>query len=221
MAMTAYRYYRVNLIRNASGSLATDGTYFAINTLALYEDRAASVLLSQGKPATASGSYSGYPPSGAFDANPTTFWESDNAAVVKWLRVDLGTAKLVRFMRLVSTQYLGEAPKEFQLQGSNDGSSWTTLLDVLDSGANGTKGLTYEAQVGLRVSGTSKLETGSPSTRVQIHKWDTGRLTHSIAPDHTGAYTAVVQESGDVYVVHIGPSGFRPQVDGPITPQEA
>jgi RHS repeat-associated protein len=67
----------------------------------------------------------------AFDQDPGTKWVA--FATSAWLQYDLGAgvARTVTTYRLVSaydtSTYTGRAPRDWQLQGSNDGSSWAVL----------------------------------------------------------------------------------------------
>ncbi|MFT7838676.1 discoidin domain-containing protein [Saccharothrix sp. BKS2] len=94
---------------------------------------AAPVLLSQGKPATASSTEgAGTPASAAVDGDAGTRWASAWSDP-QWLRVDLGaTSTLSR----VELDWEGAYATSFQLQVSGDGNAWTTVHTT----ANGTGG---------------------------------------------------------------------------------
>lgn len=106
------------------------------------------VLLSQGRPATASSvenpDYT--PAAGAVDGDPGTRWASrwsDQAtADDQWLAVDLGaTATITR----VELTWEGAYGRVFDLQTSADGQSWTTVRSVTD-GAGGVQSLDVAGQ---------------------------------------------------------------------------
>ncbi|MDX6208426.1 MAG: hypothetical protein QOE24_817 [Frankiales bacterium] len=95
------------------------------------------VLLSQGKQATASSQEnSSVPASAAVDGDPGTRWGSafsDN----QWLTVDLGASATIDSVTLNwETAYA----KGFQLQVSNDNSTWTTIYSTT-TGAGGVQKL--------------------------------------------------------------------------------
>ena len=79
--------------------------------------------------------------------------------------------------------------------------------------AIGDGGLVAEA-----LGGISKLDTGNPSLRVLLHNWTTGQLVATITPAANGAWNYRPRSTADLLVTHIGPSGYQPRSDGPITP---
>jgi hypothetical protein len=84
---------------------------------------AASVVLSQGKTTTASSVENvGTPASSATDGDLGTRWSSQ-AADPQWLAVDLGSAKAVTGVHLAWETAYASA---YQIQTSDDGSTWTT-----------------------------------------------------------------------------------------------
>lgn len=87
--------------------------------------------------ASADNEISGWPPWQAFDAASTTGWATatpSNGVVNHWLKLDLGVAKVVNRATITSRTdgFNNQAPKDFEIHGSNDNSTWT----VLDSRAN-------------------------------------------------------------------------------------
>ncbi|MER5865193.1 discoidin domain-containing protein [Kitasatospora sp. NPDC002040] len=94
-----------------------------------------AVLLSYGKPATAStfqdsGFCSGCTPAKAFDADPATRWaSSDTTGWVDpgWIAVDLGATAAISKVVLQWDPAYGKA---YQLQTSADGSNWTTIYST-------------------------------------------------------------------------------------------
>ncbi|GAA0454342.1 hypothetical protein Aca07nite_69530 [Actinoplanes capillaceus] len=116
---------------------------------------AADVPLSQGKPATASSQEvdgPGYSPANAFDGNLGTRWSSAFADP-QWIQVDLGSA--VAINRIVLT-WEGAYGKAYQIQTSNDGSSWTTVFTKTD-GAGGVENIeTSGTGRYVRLAGTQR-----------------------------------------------------------------
>ncbi|KQR17450.1 CARDB domain-containing protein [Cellulomonas sp. Leaf334] len=88
---------------------------------------AAPVLLSAGKPATASSSNQTYVAGNVTDGNQATYWESANNAFPQWVQVDLGAAATVTDITLKIPGGWGARNETVTLQGSTDGSSFTTL----------------------------------------------------------------------------------------------
>ncbi len=101
----------------------------------------APVLLSRGRPATASSvENAGTPASAAFDGDPGTRWSSAFADP-QWLQVDLGAVHSVSRVRLAWETAYGRA---YQLQTSTDGSGWTTV-HATGTGQGGTEDVTFAA----------------------------------------------------------------------------
>ena len=114
---TAYRYYRLVFSKNSAG----DNRYYTINEWGLYEQAGGvGTNLCVGATASASGAYGSQSASLAIDGNPTTYWESSLEGAPSWLKVNLGTGRVVRSTVIESTTYAGEVPSDFTLQGSND-----------------------------------------------------------------------------------------------------
>jgi beta-glucanase (GH16 family) len=136
------RYVRVNATSRASqwgDSLYELAVYGTPTT-----GGPGNTLLSQGKTATASSSENaGFTAGNAVDGNTGTRWSSQFSDP-QWLEVDLGAShQLSRVDLNWETAYA----QAFQLQVSNDNSTWTNLTPVT-AGAAGTQSLT--------VSGTGR-----------------------------------------------------------------
>ena len=109
----------------------------AVTTTPATRASAAGTLLSQGQPATASSVQSAsYPASAAVDGNTGTRWSSAFSDP-QWLQVDLGaTASITQ----VTLQWEAAYATAFQVQTSNDGSTWTTIYSTT-TGTGGTQTL--------------------------------------------------------------------------------
>lgn len=218
MALPAYSKYRLYITKNSANSL----DFVSVAEFKAFEaiDGSGTNLLTG--TASSSSNYSGAPPSNAFDGNPTTGWASNNTgAAFQWLRNDLVSAVTARnfFIRSSPGGYQ-QIPRDFIIQGSNDGSAWEDIIRVdgwVPIGTTGTKEGTI--LVGISVSGESVLDTGAASSKVLVHNYATGALIAAITPNiTTGAWRLNLQTTDEVLVTHIGPSGYRPLSDGPITP---
>ncbi|RKE23408.1 discoidin domain-containing protein [Streptomyces sp. TLI_171] len=115
--------------------------------------RAAVVLLSQGRPATASSTENaGTPASAAVDGNTGTRWSSA-AADPQWLQVDLGSSQAVSQVVL---QWEAAYATAFQVQVSNDAAAWTSVYSTT-TGAGGTQTLNVTGTGRyVRVYGTAR-----------------------------------------------------------------
>lgn len=209
MALSAYRYYRLVFL---------DATYTTINEISMHTaaDGSGANLLS-GATASSNGSYSTYTPDLAIDGNSSTFWESATSSSGNWIAFDLGSAQVVASLKTTSTTYPAEVPRNFYFQVSLDGSSWTTV----GSFVHGTSGVTHTDKLldmSRHIAGVSTVSGGGATQRVLIYDWASGTPITSIVPFSSGAFEFRVASTNDLLVTHIGPSGFRPLSDGPITP---
>ncbi|GAA4018982.1 family 43 glycosylhydrolase [Sphingomonas swuensis] len=92
------------------------------------------MLLSYRKPLTASSTLGEFAPGRAGDEDPRTFWVAAANRAGETLTMDLGGVRTVRALQVNFADYksgrFADAPDiftEFELQGSLDGRSWTTL----------------------------------------------------------------------------------------------
>ncbi|MGW2763521.1 discoidin domain-containing protein [Streptomyces sp. NPDC001275] len=147
-----------------------------------------------GKPASASSTENaGTPASAAFDGDPGTRWSSAFSDP-QWVQVDLGSVQnLCRVDLTWETAYA----KEFQIQASANGQSWTTLRSV--TGATGGTASYDVSGSGryLRVYGTVR------STGYGYSLWEVAIHTES-----SGGGTPPVQGGGDLgpNVIVVDPS---------------
>ncbi len=212
---TAYRYYRLVFSKNSNN----DNRYYAVNEWELYgRGGATGTNLCIGATASAYGNYGPQVASLAIDGNPTTYWESSLEGSPTWIKVDLGAGHVVRSMVINSTSFSEERPKDFVLQGSNDNSTWTVIGTY--KGADAFIATSGVFALNFGVKGTSLLDDGTPSTKVWVHAWDTGALLGGAVPESDGSYHVLSPISGDVLITHVGPAGYRPLSDGPVTPGE-
>ncbi|SCF13184.1 discoidin domain-containing protein [Micromonospora chokoriensis] len=115
--------------------------------------QAAPVLLSQGRPVTASSTENaGTPASAAVDGNTGTRWSSAFSDP-QWLQVDLGARATISQVNLLWEAAHGRA---FQVQTSDNGSSWTTIYSTT-TGTGGTQNLTVSGSGRyVRMYGTAR-----------------------------------------------------------------
>lgn len=210
---TVCRYYRLVFSKNSNN----DNRYYTVNEWELYEQVGATgTNLCIGATASASGNYGSQVASLAIDGNPITYWESSLDGAPRWLKVDLGAGHVVRSMVIKSTAYPSERPRDFTLQGSNDNSTWTVIETY--TGADEFIATSGVFALNFGVKGTSLLDDGTPSTKVWVHEWGTGALLGSATPKGDGSYRFSAATPADVLITHVGPAGYRPVSDGPVTP---
>jgi hypothetical protein len=217
MALTAYRYYRIRMINSLPGS-----GYWTVNTIQLFSDAAGTgtnLATGGGVTATASSSYSGRPASNAIDGNNSTAWSSANGDPNAWLQIDLGSPAVVRSLRLWSDTAGGYvAVKGFELLASSDGDVFTTLVQFPTHNPTGVVVTNALFLFDIHVAGTSVLDDALPASRVLVYDWTSGALITAPVVSPSGAWEVRFGSPFEVLVVHLGPSGYRPLADGPITP---
>jgi F5/8 type C domain/Beta-1,3-glucanase len=109
-------------------------TYTAITS---GQARAASTLLSQGRPATASSTENAtFPASAAVDGNTGTRWSSAFSDP-QWIQVDLGATASITQVVLNWEAAYGRA---FQIQVSDNATTWTTIFSTT-TGTGGVQSL--------------------------------------------------------------------------------
>ncbi|MET9618417.1 family 20 glycosylhydrolase [Kitasatospora indigofera] len=110
--------------------------------------------LAEGRPTTASSvEVSSFPAVNATDGSLGTRWSSQ-AVDPSWLQVDLGSVQTVNRVVLAWEAAYG---KDYQLQMSNDGTTWTTVY-TRTGGTGGTETLTGFTGTGryIRMNGTAR-----------------------------------------------------------------
>src|ERR1700742_1107804 len=114
---------------------------------------AASTLLSQGQPTTASSTENaGTPAADATDGNTGTRWSSAFSDP-QWLQVDLGSVSTISQVVL---NWEAAYATSFQIQTSADGSSWTSIYSTT-TGTGGTQTLSVTGTGRyIRMNGTAR-----------------------------------------------------------------
>lgn len=215
MSAIAYKHYRI-LVSKVRG-----GTYLTINTIAMFEfEQNDNLNILVGSTATARSNYDAInnPPSNVLDGNTSTYWASQllSGSTQEWISFELPTAKVVRKFIITSQSYTAEAAKDYKIQASQDGIEWITIYKEIENTVEPINRVIFLGHI----TGVSKNSTGSPNDRVLVSDWGTGELIESIAPNADGAFYCYPQTDIQLMVTHIGPSGYQPKSDGPITPYE-
>jgi hypothetical protein len=100
--------------------------------------------LARGKPTSESSHTQTYGSGNAVDGNANSYWESANNAFPQWLQVDLAAAASVGRVVLKLPPFWGARTQTLSIQGSTDGSSFTTL--------SASAGRTFDPSSGNSVS---------------------------------------------------------------------
>ncbi|GEK20480.1 discoidin domain-containing protein [Cellulomonas xylanilytica] len=139
--------------------------------------QAADVLLSKGRPTTASSAENvAFPATAATDGNAGTRWSSAFSDP-QWVSVDLGSAQ--RISRVDLTWENAYASR-YQLQGSTDGSTWTTLRTEAPTSA-AKQSLAVDATVRhVRVLATAR------ATQWGVSLWELEVFGGSTTPPTSG-----------------------------------
>jgi len=205
--------------------------YVAVSDITLHDspDGTSANFASSGTAST-NGFYASNSADRAFDSNPTgTYWESDdrtNSGAFPTgmtvnpaeLNIAFSEKKTIRCFSLMTiSAYPDEIPVDFDLLGSDDGTTWT-LIQSFKNAFTSAEGATRKYfPVGYFLSGVSKLSNGAPSSKVVIWNAATYQLLGTVIPDSAGAWKfADPLPSIGCLVGHVGPSGYRPQIDGPV-----
>jgi len=160
------RYLRVAISANSgwpAGQLAELEAYPA-------GDDPAGTDLAAGRPASESSHTDGYGPGNVTDNNQNTYWESANNAFPQWIQVDLGAPRSASRVVLQLPAGWGARTQTLSLQGSTDGSTWTTIKAsatyTFTPSANNTTSLTFPATTRryFRLTGTAN--TGWPAAQL-------------------------------------------------------
>jgi hypothetical protein len=118
-------------------------------TSALPAAAAGGPNLSLGKATSASSSNAAYPAGNVNDGNQASYWEGGNNAFPQWVQVDLGSGTSIDQVVLRLPTGWGARTQTLAVQGSADGSGFTTLVGsagyTFDPGANNAVTINFAA----------------------------------------------------------------------------
>nr|WP_245602085.1 discoidin domain-containing protein [Hamadaea tsunoensis] len=158
------RYLRVNITAN------TGWTAAQLSEFEVYGTATAGTNLAQGRPTTESGHADVYDSSRTVDANQATYWESTNNAFPQWLGVDLGSAQSVGKVVLKVPAGWGARTQTLSVQGSTNGSTFTTIAAsaayAFDPAAGNTKTITFTAATARYVRINITANTAWPAGQI-------------------------------------------------------
>ena len=137
---TAYLYYRLVVTNTSQGSTVRIGemglsSYASFKGVNWYEEEYLVPVMSSnsqdGYIITSSSEYnSGHAAYYVFDRNISTVWASSSTTVAQWIQIQLPEAKYCNLVQITTRNdsYWNQIPTSFDVQGSNNGSDWTTLV---------------------------------------------------------------------------------------------
>ena len=124
----SYRYWRIFILNNNG-----DFNFIALNEIELRGSVGGADITTPATPVTASTQYSeAHGPKYTVDnfLGETPWWVTAQTAITnQWLLYDLGTAKAVAQVAMCfnDTAGPGRSPKDLRIEGSNDGTTFTTV----------------------------------------------------------------------------------------------
>ncbi|GIJ68872.1 galactose-binding domain-containing protein [Virgisporangium ochraceum] len=164
-AATTVRQVRVQITANTGWAAAQ------LAELEVYGAATSSGNLAQGRAFSASGSVAPYGAGNAGDGNQGSYWESPNNTFPQWVQVDLGSGVSVNRVVLKLPSAWEARTQTLSVQGSTDGSGFSTLV--------ASAGRAFSPASGNTVT----LTFGAATTRyVRVHVtantgWPAGQLS--------------------------------------------
>ena len=130
----SYRYWRIFILNNNG-----NGDFLALNEVELRGSVDGADITTPATPVTASTQYNeSHAPERTVDNSlaVTPLWLSSPSAVTnQWLRYDLGTptaiAQVAMCWNAANMAVAGTSPKDLRIEGSNDGTNFTTVKTFL------------------------------------------------------------------------------------------
>ncbi|MEO5333029.1 MAG: discoidin domain-containing protein [Magnetococcus sp. YQC-5] len=117
----SFRYWRIYVTKSTAGSNMLLSFYEM-------EMRATVGGADQCNGGTASASHADSTSSNLFDNNTTSYWVNGSPSADCWIKYDFGAGNTRSIGQLAFLpRYTNQCPEDFQLQYSNDGTTWTTM----------------------------------------------------------------------------------------------
>lgn len=135
---SGYKYYRLNITGMMRDSAASQ--YLSVAELALYNGSAA--VSYTGATFTASSQQGSNPAANAFDGSASTMWHVNDTPESAWIQVQLASASKITSFAITMRSDVNDRLNAFTLDGSNDGSTWTTLYTGTNTASDWAQGAT-------------------------------------------------------------------------------
>ncbi|WP_443058344.1 discoidin domain-containing protein [Streptomyces sp. NBC_00442] len=140
--MRTHRWRWRTRMRMLAALVAT--SLFMIGWPALAASAAAGPDLAAGKPAAASGANGPYTAKNVTDGDQSTYWESAGSAFPQWVQADLGATGSIGEVVLKLPTSWGDRKETLSVQGSADGTSFSTLVSSASYGFTQSSGNTVK-----------------------------------------------------------------------------
>ena len=131
-ALPGYRFWRLYI------TAADSGQYSGLAELVFN----IAGVRQLGGTALASSFFSGAAAANGFDGNTATDWANNGGlpGTPAWLRYDFGAGneKEIDEVKITARAYTGQGPKSFEIQSSNDGTTWDVHVSVSGASAWGS-----------------------------------------------------------------------------------
>ena len=175
---------------------------------------AADVLLSRGRPATASSSGASTPAGNAVDGSRLSRWASAPRSDPQWLQVDLGATSRVARVRL---DWASACATGYRIETSADAAAWTALYTT----TTGDGGVDEVEVVGtgryVRVTGTARCRALSGYALRELEVYGTGDVTAPTVPQRLRAASVAptaVTLAWDAATDDVGVAAYDVYTDG-------
>lgn len=195
--MAAHRYWRIYITANNGDS------YTGIAEVE-FRDASDTDLTSPSMTVDQSSFFSSSVGANTVNNSFGSVWVTNGGAMPQWVSYDFGSAVDPKSVAIALEAYAisTRAPRDFKIQYSDDGSSWTDQASI--TGQTSWTADTFKVFpiATYTVSGTTT-EDGAPVSRtVRAYRRDTGELLGEVASNAaTGAYTLTIGYGGEVQVV--------------------
>ncbi|NUT36991.1 MAG: hypothetical protein HOV79_28375, partial [Hamadaea sp.] len=183
--------------------------------------------LARGKATAESSHQQGFVSGNAVDGNAGTYWESANSAFPQWLQVDLGAAVPVNRVVLALPPGWGARTQTLSVQGSVDGTTFTTLSAsagrTFDPVSGNAVTVTFPTATARHVRITVTANTGWPAGQCaafEVYGPTTGGDTQPpTAPGNltvTGKSAVSVSLSWSASTDNVGVTGYQVRRAGAV-----
>ncbi len=180
---TTTRYVRISITANTGWPAAQ------LAELEVYGAASSSTNLAAGRSMSASGHADVYVAANANDGNQGSYWESPNNAFPQWIQVDLGATVTVDRLVLKLPAGWGARTQTLTVQGSTNGSTFSTLVASAGYAFNPTANNTVTITVGSAATRYVRLQftanTGWPAgqlSELEVYGPATGDTQPPTAP---------------------------------------